>query len=115
MIRPPPIEIWYPVSRWIPGVYPWFISRANAALRLSGSSPSSWWRSVSVNESVGGAPTSQHLVGLALDVIGGDARVWRQSGLIVVDEGDHLHVQAYPAGVLSRAGVYRALGLEAFT
>lgn len=64
----------------------------------------SWWRSRSHNREVGGVESSQHLLGLAWDVAGADqdefARRARMRGLTVVDEGDHVHVQRYPAGVI---------------
>lgn len=72
----------------------------------------SWFRTPERNRTEGGSPESQHLFGLAMDlsVPGGSlanqlAEAARQQGLIAVQERDHIHVQAFPAGVLARAGV----------
>jgi uncharacterized protein YcbK (DUF882 family) len=67
---------------------------------------SSWWRSKQRNAQVGGAITSQHLLGLAVDLVpaGGSRsellRRLRAAGLVALDEGDHVHVQAFSAGVV---------------
>ncbi len=64
----------------------------------------SWQRTRSRNREVGGADASQHLIATAWDVAGGDMRVYaaraRAAGLVVIDEGDHVHVQLYTAGVV---------------
>jgi len=69
--------------------------------------PSSWWRSVAENAGVGGHPYSQHLLATAADFVA--ARGWtneelaaaaRRAGLIAIDEGDHVHLQLFPAGTL---------------
>ena len=64
----------------------------------------SWWRSVSDNADVGGAATSQHLYGLAYDIVGPGATqvadAWMALGGIAVREADHVHLQIFPAGVL---------------
>jgi uncharacterized protein YcbK (DUF882 family) len=66
----------------------------------------SWWRSKQRNAQVGGAITSQHLLGLAVDVVpaGGSRsellRRLRAAGLVALDEGDHVHVQAFRAGTI---------------
>lgn len=78
--------------------------------RLFPFSVTSWWRSPAHNAKVGGQPSSKHLLGLAVDLVldpGVDrvqlittARAW---GLAVLDEGDHLHVQALPVAKLGPA------------
>jgi hypothetical protein len=64
----------------------------------------SWWRSRAQNSSVGGAIYSQHLLGLAIDVVtpkpSALVRGLKAAGLVAVDEGDHVHVQAFAAGQL---------------
>ncbi len=65
----------------------------------------SWWRGQDLNREEGGAPFSQHLVGLGLDMVGDTAGFrsrMRSKGLIVVVESDHTHVQYWPAGTLER-------------
>lgn len=82
-----------------------FIQLVNAAWYYAGQPPvrlTSWWRSRADNARVAGHPNSQHLTGLALDVLPDPAgqrfaQVARLAGLIVVDEGDHFHVQRYAA------------------
>lgn len=70
----------------------------------------SFWRSTDRNRAVGGAARSQHLYGLAADVVPRRAdwqrakRAWQGEDLVVIDEGDHLHVQRFPAGAIA-AGV----------
>ncbi len=87
---------------------PWIGGLVNAVLRAHMEAPfreiTSWYRNPPHNTAVGGAATSQHLVGLAVDLIpasevGADAL--RRQGLFVVNEFDHLHVQAWPAGFLA--------------
>lgn len=67
----------------------------------------SWWRTASENERVGGAAASQHLVGLAVDVLppADRARLLELAsawGLTPIDEGDHVHIQRYRAGSAPR-------------
>jgi hypothetical protein len=83
-----------------------FVQLVNAAWHYSGRPPvrlTSWWRTRSQNASVAGHPNSQHLTGLAIDLLPDDAgqrfaQLARMVGLVVVDEGDHFHVQRYAAG-----------------
>lgn len=73
----------------------------------------SWLRTPAVNAAKGGAFLSQHLVGLALDIVPrgkftatGDP-AWRAlmverakaAGLVALDEGDHVHLQRFRAEV----------------
>lgn len=106
--RPPP-GLARPLAPWI--------AELRGALRAIGRERVSWvnwWRSSSHNARVGGAPTSQHLLGLAVDVVPIEprarariAQALRTAGLVVIDEGDHLHVQLSAAGtwdaVIARA------------
>lgn len=74
---------------------------------VQGVTVTSWYRDPIKNEEEGGEPDSQHLVGLAVDVVGPGvdlfARRCSDLGMIVVPEIDHLHVQRYPKGALSEA------------
>lgn len=70
---------------------------------------SSWYRDENHNASVGGSYESQHRTATAID-IAPQVPPWfvdslQRRGLIVVQEGDHTHIQLWPAGALSRAGV----------
>jgi hypothetical protein len=57
---------------------------------------------------VGGSPTSQHQLGLAVDLVvpvsrrAAVASRLRGAGVVVIDEGDHLHVQHSSRGVWDR-------------
>lgn len=88
------------------------VHRVVRAWQLAGSPPvqiSSWVRTSTQNAAVGGAPFSQHLLGLALDFVGPYDRFADQleaQGLTVVREGDHLHVQRLPAGLANDIGLF---------
>ena len=75
---------------------------------------SSWHRTRTKNFEVGGAETSQHLLAIAWDVVGPDAleyaRRARAAGLVVIEEGDHVHVQRYARGILP-AELYTAVAI----
>jgi hypothetical protein len=66
----------------------------------------SWWRSPSNNAAVGGHPRSQHLLGLAVDVVlppserADFVALCEYVGLVAIDEGTHVHVQRFPAGTV---------------
>ena len=81
-----------------------------------GATLTSWYRSPADNQRVGGEPRSQHLLGLAADIVfptivkASAMRSLRAQGLTVLDEGDHVHVQAYPASQIPDH-VYRAMGV----
>jgi len=72
---------------------------------------SSWFRTAEANRSAGGSPESQHLFALAMDLTGPAqllpdiVAVARANHLIAVQERGHVHIQAFPAGALARAGV----------
>lgn len=59
----------------------------------------SWYRTVSHNRSVGGQPDSQHLLGMAVDVSPQLPWLALPHPLVQVQEGDHTHIQLFPAGV----------------
>jgi len=88
-------------------VRPWMIQLVRAIIAADAQGLrfriTSWYRDPDRNERVGGSPASQHLVGLAFDLAPADERLadsLRSAGMIVVNEGDHLHVQVWTAGTL---------------
>jgi len=111
--RPPP-ALAGPLAPWLAELR----TKLNAAVGRERVSWVNWWRSSAHNARVGGAASSQHLLGLAVDIVpeararARIAQALRSQGLVVVDEGDHLHVQLSPTGtwnaVIARA---RARGL----
>lgn len=75
---------------------------------------SSFYRSVPENIAAGGDVDSQHLLGLAADfdqqltapvVLEQISTEALRRGYVVVNEGDHLHVQRFRAGFLQQCGV----------
>jgi hypothetical protein len=98
-VREPPRVFWayFPIGR--------FRIAVNRSWR-PGDAATSWFRSPRENAAVGGHPWSQHLVGLAADLVSPEpgrlAARLRAEGLVVVVEADHVHVQAWPAGTLER-------------
>jgi hypothetical protein len=114
------------IERLAPGFWKRFTGAAEAALRSANyrrpnevwAGPvevTSWYRTSGKNRRVGGHPDSQHLIGLAFDVGGPNfhraAVPLRQAGFVVVEERDHLHVQALAAGVPRESGLMEYLGL----
>lgn len=104
----PPTQLARAVESYAPGIWQYFLGALQAAInpmpelvRLT-----SWWRSPAKNVSVGGVEDSQHLAGLAVDLVfptassrrTGIARLQAQ-GLTVIDEGDHVHAQVLRADV----------------
>jgi hypothetical protein len=81
-----------------------FVNRTMAAAGQLDVSPTSWYRSPIDNARVGGDPFSQHLVGWAIDAVGPDQQAFakglRVRGITTVQESDHIHFQAFPAGIL---------------
>ena len=73
---------------------------------------SSWYRDVEANARAGGHPDSQHLLGLAIDVVGPiEVRErllieLRGVGLVAVDEFSHVHVQLLRAGQARGEGLF---------
>jgi len=101
----PPRAIWQPVEAILPGVYSAFVGAVIEGASGSGAvGVSSWWRSRSENARVGGDPNSQHLLGLAVDIVGTSNMVLAAAlgakGLTALNEGTHVHAQLYPAGVV---------------
>lgn len=102
-VEVPPFEI----LRALAPLHSDFIHRVlHAAAFFPDARPSSWWRATISNADVGGDPFSQHLLGLGLDVEVQDrtkfAQAARRAGLVAVDEGTHVHLQAFQAGVIPR-------------
>jgi len=80
-----------------------FIRRVNAA--PGDAAVTSWIRTRAQNDRVGGDSASQHLIGTAADFVARGttthaalAASLRSVGLVVVDEGDHIHAQLFNAG-----------------
>ncbi len=98
-------------SAWFPFISDFYWRGFAGAQGFSGLSVTSWFRTPEHNRIEGGSPESQHLFGLAWDLAAPPASLshlaqhMRAQGLIAVQERDHVHVQAFPAGVLARAGV----------
>lgn len=116
-LAPPPLAISSQIGFWIPGIWQVFVAAANRGLAEGGATQvTSWWRSPEENRRVGGNEESQHLLGLAFDAAAPSlpllAGALRSVGFVVVEERQHIHVQAYQAGVLGRAGFFRALGIR---
>jgi uncharacterized protein YcbK (DUF882 family) len=83
-----------------------FAELVDAAWSMAGQPPvrlTSWYRDPANNARVGGHPQSQHLLALAIDFLPDHAGARladaaRSVGLVVIDEGDHFHVQRFPSG-----------------
>lgn len=100
----PPAAVRRYVARWIAD----FDARLTRGVGSERVQLVNWWRSREHNARVGGAPRSQHLIGLAADLVAPFSRArivqaLRSQGLVAVDEGDHVHVQLSPAGIWDRA------------
>lgn len=124
--RPPPRTTLQFFDRLLPGIWPMWAKAVEFALReidAEGGDTvlTSWHRSPSQNRRVGGHPDSQHLVGLAFDVVPGKgqsllaineaAQRFAEQGFTVVPEPTHVHVQTFPSGVLREVGILDALRL----
>lgn len=124
---PPPthvVEFW---ERIFPGFWARWLGAADSAIREIAADAggdttiTSWYRSLAENRRVGGQPDSQHLVGLALDVVPGKPSFklaiseassrFMEAGFVTVPAERHLHVQTFPAGLLRRVGVLDALSV----
>lgn len=81
--------------------------RVGPSIRLT-----SWYRDAVTNRRAGGAPDSQHRLGLALDLVGEEFQLGqllvdiRAVGLVGVRETSHVHVQLLPAGVARASGLF---------
>jgi len=109
-VIPPPELL---ASGWFPFILNFYWKVAGVFFRYPGRvGLSSWFRTPEMNRTAGGSPESQHLFGLAMDITANPALVSdvkivaEQNGLVAVQERDHVHVQAFPAGALARAGVH---------
>lgn len=107
----PPAAIYVPLRRWVDE----FAGKVRAGVTAyqretgNGVSPTSWWRSSAHNASVGGAPGSQHQLGLAIDLVpiapdqaAQRVLLWRalsRAGLVAIVESDHVHAQNASAGI----------------
>jgi len=100
----PPAEVWRPLEALAPGIYAAFLNRLVQSGTMNAVKPTSWWRSLRDNRLVGGLPDSQHLLGLAADLAPDFTEPVAQRlnavGLVAVDEGDHVHVQLLPPGLV---------------
>jgi Peptidase M15 len=114
-VKRPPTSVVLRVNRFSPGFWPAFATRLDA-LRELDLTVTSWWRNAVQNREVGGASGSQHLVGTALDFIGPErameagAIAANSVGLVgmvhaVAGGARHLHVQAWPGGLVARVGL----------
>jgi len=107
MVRIPPQSLVDQMDAELPGIWPAFLGRVVAGVRESRSNVrlSSWFRDPISNQNVGGAIDSQHLVGLAVDLTTDNPvaleRALDAQGIVAVREGSHVHVQAYPAGLMA--------------
>ena len=124
---PPPTHIVVFFERLFPGFWSRWLGAADSALREIASDAggdtiiTSWYRSPSQNRDVGGQADSQHLVGLALDVVPGKGNFklaiseassrFMEAGFVTVPAERHLHIQTFPAGILRRVGVLDALSV----
>ena len=124
---PPPPHVVAFFERIFPGFWSRWLSAADSALReidaegIDDIIITSWFRSPFNNRAVNGNPDSQHLVGLALDVVPAKqnlsssineaAASFAEFGFVVVPASKHLHIQTFPAGLLRPAGVLDALSV----
>jgi len=108
MTVPPPALL---ASGWFPFILNFYWRAVRLFFTYSGLALTSWFRTPEVNRDEGGDPESQHLFGLAWDlavppqIAAQVVDTARQLGLVAVDERTHVHIQAFPAGALARAGV----------
>jgi len=113
----PPLSIVQGLERLSPGFWSAWSNAVGAAYRRAPFQLTSWYRSPSYNRQVGGADDSQHLLGVAFDVVPASWAVQSalsSSGFIVVNEGDHVHAQPWPAGTARSSGLLRYFGLSSY-
>jgi len=105
-LRIPPHTLVQAVDRAIPGIWPAFLNRVitgvnEANVRVG---VSSWYRDRFSNARAGGSRQSQHLVGLGIDLVTDNVVALENAldaqGLVAINEGTHVHVQAFPAGAI---------------
>lgn len=108
----PPMTVIRAVERFAPGFWGQWSGAVAAAWRSApGMRVTSWWRDPRHNREVGGSDSSQHLLGVAFDVVpvtSGNYYALQRAGFRVVNEGDHLHAQPWPPG--SARPILRTLG-----
>jgi len=108
MTHPP---VWLIQSPWLPFLQAFFSRAVPLFYEFPGLLLTSWFRTPEKNRTSGGDRESQHLFALAWDLDAGRQAAERltdaasRRGLVAVNEGDHVHVQLFPAGALARAGV----------
>ncbi len=124
---PPPTRVVVFFENLFPGFWGRWLGAADSALRQIDAEAvddiiiTSWWRSALHNRAVNGQPDSQHLLGLALDivfpkanarfVIDEAAATFAEFGFVAVPASKHLHIQTFPAGLLRRVGVFDAISI----
>jgi len=122
---PPPHPTLVFFDRLFPGIWGNWVAAVQSGLTqidegdVGETVITSWFRSPNENRRAGGHPDSQHLVGLAFDVVPGKgtsalaineaAQIFAGFGFSVVPAETHLHVQTFPPGILRPAGVLDAL------
>lgn len=101
-VLPPPVLVWQRVESRVPGVYNRFLRAVHSTGAIAATS---WYRDPVRNRVVGGASQSQHLLGLAADLIPRPgvgmhqlAEAARAAGLVAVPYDRHVHVQAWTRG-----------------
>jgi hypothetical protein len=110
--RPPQGQINALAQRFGAGFWPDVVGSVNRAVSGLNASFTSWYRTATHNEDVGGVAYSQHRYGTAFDVVvpranwGAAILRLRGQGFKVIDEGDHIHAQVFSAGWLPSHGIY---------
>jgi Peptidase M15 len=116
-VQRPPTAIARMIEQRSPGFWVAFSNAIERGIGVADLVVTSWWRDAARNADVGGGNQSQHLIGTALDLYGParDMELARgglaSQGLVamvhaVAGGATHLHVQAWPAGVAARAGIF---------
>jgi len=125
--KPPPFPTLKFFDRLLPGIWQQWGAAVEGALveidhgNVGETILTSWFRSPLENRRVGGHPDSQHLVGLAFDVVPGKgssalaineaAQIFQRFGFSVEPAEKHVHVQTFPPNILRPAGVLDALNV----
>ena len=107
----PPRELIASMELHYPGFFRKLAVALDAALEGVDVTVVNWFRTAEHNAAVGGQVNSQHRWACAFDLVvplaqRAQAKTRLQAaGFWVLDEGDHLHAQAFPAGALAKSGV----------